>query len=114
MKNLLRTILAALLLTACIQAHAAEVWHTAYVTRVYPQPDGSVRLAFSSDHASCTNNSTPKWHFIVVGQNSVTADGLRAMHSIALTALAMERQVSIAFDDATASCYINRLQILEQ
>src|SRR5262245_55937437 len=105
MKNLLNAFWACCFASLAMPAFAAEVWHTAFVTRVYPQADGSVRLSFSTDHANCTNSSSPKWYFIVVGQNSVTADGLRSMHATALTALAMERQVSIAFDDSTATCY---------
>jgi len=101
------------MLGAAAQAYAAEVLHTAYVTRVYPQADGEIRLSFSSEHPNCTNTATPKWYFIKVGQNGVTADGLRAMHATALTALAMERRLTIAFDDSLSGCYINRLQILE-
>jgi hypothetical protein len=67
-----------------------------------------------TDHASCTSAASPDYYYITVGQNGVTADGLRAMHATALTAFAMERQVSIAFDNATANCYINRLIVLEQ
>lgn len=94
-------------------ANAAEVWHTAYLKRIYPTSTGSVTLIFMTDHANCTNANNPKYYTIAVGQNGVTIDGLRAMHSTALTAFAMERQVSIAFDDATSSCYINRLYVSE-
>jgi len=114
--NRLTSITLALFLLAIesFAAEAAEVWHTAYLKRVYPTADGSVRLSFVTDHATCTNADSPKVYYITVGQNGVTADGLRAMHSTALTAFAMERQVSIAFDNATANCYINRLIVLEQ
>ncbi len=115
MNRLTRTVFSLLLLgMGSIAANAAEVWHTAYLKRIYPTADGSVRLSFVTDHATCTNADNPKVYYITVGQNGVTTDGLRAMHSTALTAFAMERQVSIAFDNATANCYINRLIVLEQ
>lgn len=115
MNGLARIALGLIMLSlGSLAANAAEVWHTAYLKRVYPTADGSVRLSFVTDHATCTNADSPKVYYITVGQNGVTADGLRAMHATALTAFAMERQVSIAFDNATASCYINRLIVLEQ
>jgi hypothetical protein len=114
MKSVISIACGLLLGIGTLSAGAAEVWHTAYVKRIYPTADGSVRLSFVTDHATCTNADSPKVYYITVGQNSVTADGLKAMHATALTAFAMERQVSIAFDNATASCYINRLIILDQ
>ena len=114
MKSLVRGFLAATLISFAAQIQAAEVLHTAYVVRVFPQSDGSIRLSFAVDHANCTNAANPKSFFIVVGQNGVTADAARAMHVTALTAFAMERQLQIAFDDSTANCYINRIQLLDQ
>ena len=115
MNGLARIALGLVMLSlGSLAANAAEVWHTAYLKNVYPQANGSVILVFTTDQASCTNTNSPKYYSITVGQNSVTVDGLRAMHATALTAFAMERQVSIAFDNATANCYINRLIVLEQ
>lgn len=108
-----RAVAALMLSIVAFPVLPAEVWHTAYLQRVYPQADGKVLLAFTSDHAQCSYSSSPKYHAITVGQNSVTADGLRAMQSAALMAFAMGRQVSIAFDDATSNCYVNRLIIRE-
>lgn len=70
-------------------------------------------LAFTSDHARCSKANSPKFYYIASGQKNVTADGLRAMQAAALTAYAMGRQVSIAFDDATSCCYVNRLKVRE-
>lgn len=115
MKNAMRIVQGLVpLLFLGNSAIAAEVWHTAYLKYVYPQANGSVVLVFTADSASCTSPNNPKYYSITVGQNSVTVDGLRAMHATALTAFAMERQVQFAFDNATANCYITRLLVLEQ
>ncbi|MGH7926871.1 MAG: response regulator receiver protein [Candidatus Binatia bacterium] len=101
------------LIGVAMSAESAAVWHTAYVKLIMAEGEGTVRLAFTSEHPSCTNGGSPKWYYIKVGENSVTADGVRAMHATALTAFALERQVMINFDDSTTGCYINRLQLLE-
>lgn len=111
-KHLLALATAALAI-APLASLAANVTHQAYVTRVMAEADGTVRLSFATEAASCTNPNSPKFYIISVGQQSVTADGLRAMHATALTALTMERRLSIVFDNATTNCYVNRLQIIE-
>lgn len=99
------------LLLLCGVAHAAEVWHTSTLKRIYPLANGSIVLQFDSESASCTATTNPKYYNIVVGQNGVTTDGLRNMLAVALTAFSTGRSISIAFDDASPSCYVNRLQI---
>jgi hypothetical protein len=113
MRNPRKFLVAIALAAMPLVSLAANVTHQAYVTRVQVDADGTVRLSFATEAASCTNPNTPKYYIIAVGQQSVTADGLRAMHATALTALTMERRLSIVFDNATTNCYINRLQIIE-
>lgn len=99
---------------ANLPSQAAEIWHTSYLRWIYPQSNGSVVLVFTSDSTSCTSANNPDYYSIVVGQNGVTADGLRAMYATSLTAFAMGRQLQIAFDNSTSYCYINRLLTMEQ
>ena len=49
--------------------------------------------------------------YVTVNQNSVTADGAKKMYAIALLAFSTRATLVIAFDDATSSCYINRITI---
>lgn len=105
-----RTILVALALLT-VPAWSAEVWHTSRVAIIYPLADGPVGIMFHDDAASCTNTGSPKRHYLVVGQNSVTADGFERIYAAVLTALATGKSISIAFDDTTSSCYINRAML---
>lgn len=100
-----------LLALSTLPATAADVWHSGTITHVYPLAEGSVVVSMSSDSASCTSASAPDYYYIQVGQNGVTAEGLRNMLATVLAAFAMGKTVSINFSDATAQCYINRLVI---
>lgn len=90
---------------------AANVWHSARISSVYPQADGSVILLFDVDSSYCTHTGSPKYYNVVVGQNSVTAQGAQNIYSAALSAAALNKPVNFVFDDNTSSCYINRLSV---
>ena len=90
---------------------AANVWHQSVITHVYPQPDGGIVLSFATDAPTCTNASNPKYYYIKVGENGVTADGLKNMYALALTAAVAGQTVSFVFDDSTTGCYINRMSV---
>jgi len=93
------------------QSQAATAYVQSTVKFVYPQGDGSFVLGFVSDAGTCSNVNSPKYFYVVAGQNGVTADGLRAMLATALTAFATGSMLAAAFDDATANCYINRISV---
>ena len=90
------------------QAHAAT-WHSSTIKKIYPLGSGSVVLLFETDSPACTNGS--KYYYINVGVNSMTAEGRDALLSVALTAAATGKQVSINFDETSDSCDINRLSV---
>jgi hypothetical protein len=92
-------------------ALAANAYHGAQLKSVYPLSDGSFVLVFMTDTAACSSTNSPKYFYVTAGQNGVTADGVKNMLAAALTAFALEKLVYIAFDDATPSCYINRLSV---
>jgi len=95
---------------ASAQATERVIWNVT-LTQVYPLSNGDFVLAFSADAPNCTNTSVPKYLFVAVGQNGITAAGSVKMYAAALTAFSTGRTVDAAFDDATPSCYINRLTI---
>jgi hypothetical protein len=83
----------------------------ANVASVYPQGDGSVILTFTQDSQSCSASGNPKYFTVMSGQNGVASDGVKNILATALTALALGKPVSVVFDDATPSCYINRIAV---
>ena len=92
-------------------ALSAAQWHTAEIERVYPLAGDEVVIAFKTDSSHCSNGSSPKYHYITVGQNGVVAGALDRMFSTALAAATTGKQLIINFDDSTNKCYINRLLI---
>lgn len=92
-------------------ASAAPAWIQSTVKFVYPLGDGSFVLGFVNDAGTCTSTNSPKYFYVVAGQNGVTADGLKAMLATALTAFSTGSTLSASFDDATSSCYINRFSM---
>jgi hypothetical protein len=94
------------------ESRAAETWHTSTIKWVYPQADGAVVvLVFHADSAACSAQS-PKYHYAAVGQNGMTAEGLKLLAATALSAAAQGRTVSVAFDSASGGCYINRMLVV--
>jgi hypothetical protein len=92
---------------------AAESWHTSTIKHVYPRADGSFVLVFAVNAADCTNGNTGKYHYVTPTQNGMTDAGAAKIYAAALLAVAMEKSVQVAFDNATSSCHINRLLILD-
>ncbi|UTW46651.1 response regulator receiver protein [bacterium SCSIO 12696] len=90
---------------------ATPAWHTSKIKSVYPQANGRVVFTFVDDAPSCPNANSPKYHYLSVGDNGVTQEGLNNMLSVALTAAATGREVAINFDADTNGCQINRLLI---
>jgi hypothetical protein len=67
---------------------------------------------FHTDSSACTNANNPNYHYLIVGQNGMTADGLDRIYAAALAAAAAGKVVQAAFDDSTSNCYINRLSVI--
>jgi hypothetical protein len=93
-------------------SHAALSWVTSTVKWVYPQNDGSFVLAFTNDASTCTNTGVPKYFIVAAGFNAVTLEGVKAMLTTALTAYSTGSTLTVAFDDATSNCYINRFAMM--
>jgi len=92
-------------------AIAENVWFTGTVKSLYPTADGKIVVMLNEDSPQCTHPGNPKYHYIEVGQNSVTSEALTHMYSALLTAGTSKKTVSINFDKDSSACYINRLKI---
>ena len=90
---------------------AAEISLNATITTVYPLSDGSVIITFSAQSPSCTNGSSPKYHYISVGYNGVTQPGLKNLFAVAMLAFSTGKVVAVYFDDSTPNCFINRIYL---
>ena len=104
-------LLGILSLIAGHTAGAAEVWHSGTLKSVYPSANGDFVIIFDVDSASCTGGGPGKFHHVTVGQNGVTADGSKKIYALMLAAMMSRNPVSIAFDDSSGACYVNRASI---
>jgi hypothetical protein len=90
---------------------ATSYWHATNVKLIYPYSDASFVLAFTTDNAACTNAVSPKYYYVVVGTNGVTANLAKNILAVAMFAMSTEKQVSVLFDDATPYCYISAITV---
>lgn len=110
--RLKKFVLSSVLFAVVQNSYASDdVWHTAHVERVYPQGDGRFVLTFTKNSDTCPNTSTPKFHYVAVGQKGVTQEGMNQMFSTALSAAVSGRELTIVYDPTTNYCYIDRLLI---
>jgi hypothetical protein len=96
-------------LTLLRPAVAAEQWITSKIFAVYPLSNGNFVLIFNDDHPACTSTANPKYYYVSVGQNGITEEGRTALLAVATAAAASKSDVSVAFDDGTDACYVNRI-----
>jgi hypothetical protein len=111
--NLLQTLMGACVcVVSATNVGATERYHTSTLKSVYPQGNGDFVLVFDTDTTQCALASgSPKYQYVVVGQNGVNAEGSKKIYAAALSAVITRATVDIAFDDATVYCYINRLVV---
>lgn len=107
----IRSCVAALLILTSTPSFATEISFTSTLKFVYPLANGDFVLGFDTDPASCTGAGSPKYIYVSVGQNGMTAAGSAKLFAGAMTALVTRQMVSIAFDNATSYCYVNRLTV---
>lgn len=109
-----QTYLAGICLAAftCVSV-AAETWHTSTIKYLYPLADGTFVLVFDVNAPACTNTNTNKYHYVIPSQNGMTDEGARKIYAAALMAMATDKAVQFTFDDATSTCYINRLVVIK-
>jgi hypothetical protein len=106
-------ILVAVAGTSVLPSYAAEQTKISMISDVYPMANGSFVISLADEPTHCTSGSTPKRLTIKMRENNMTAEGARQMFAAALTALTSGVGVDVAYDDATSSCYVNRLRLYE-
>lgn len=95
-------------------AFSAERSHSGTLLQVYPLASGDFVVVFTVSPSNCSNASNPKYVYVAVGQNGMTTSGSAKVYAAAMSALVAGLPVNIAYDDATAFCYLNRLTVNAQ
>ena len=68
-------------------------------------------MVLDNDAPQCTGAGPGKYMWVGVGWNGMTDEGRKALYAAALPALATRVLVSINNDDATPSCWVNRISL---
>lgn len=110
MKPITASVAAALLLMATA-TFATERSYTSTLKYVYPVSSGDFIIVFDTDPTTCTATGPNKYLYVSVGQNGITATGSAKIYSAALAALYARGIVTVAFDDATTNCFVNRMTV---
>jgi hypothetical protein len=92
-------------------AHAAEHWISSTIKAVYTQSTGSFILVFNTQYGAPPCNSQPQYFYVTVGENGVTAEGVKSLLATSLAAASQHQTVEVAFDDTTSQCYVNRVWV---
>jgi hypothetical protein len=100
------------LLSCSMFAQAAEQWGASTVRSVYPMGNGNFVLQLMTDPPACPATSSPKYLWVSVGENGMTAEGAKALLATALAAMAMDKTIHVAFTDTSTNCYVNRLAVI--
>jgi len=93
-------------------AHA-DTLITSIITSVYPLSSGAFVLTISDEVPACQSTLSPKQFQVRVGMNGVTEASLRLIYAASLVAVAGGHTVTFGFDESSAQCYIDRLQIFK-
>ncbi len=110
--RLLIKIALTLQLAAPLTAGAAERWQAPTLNSVYPLGNGDFVILFDAESQSyCTASQPRRYYHVVVGQNGVNTEGAKQLYAAALLAMTTRLTVTLAFDDSTRYCYVNRLSV---
>ena len=110
-KRLLGIVLSCICPAVATSASAATAWYQGAVQLVYPLNDGSFVIGVPTTLSTCFSSGQGVYLYVTPGQNAVTLDGAKSMLATTLTAFAIARTISVAYDDSTSYCYVNRLLI---
>src|ERR1700741_790442 len=107
----IKLFMATLLLLGASTTFATERSHVSTLKFVYPFANGDFVIGLDTDPSTCTAAGTPKYLYVSVGQNGVTATGSSKLFAAAMAAFLAHSTVAAAFDDATSNCYVNRFSV---
>lgn len=98
-----------LVLGVAQSAAAADVTFISTIRTIDARADGKIVFTFHGESPNCLNASSPKYHYLAVGQNGLTPEGFRNAQATAMLALALGKSVQIHFDSQSSGCYISRI-----
>lgn len=101
------------LLSMTLPANATEQSFNSTLSKVWSLADGRIILQTSTSTALCGDTGSPQSYWIAPGQGSMTTDGLKNILAVAMTGVALGKTFGIHFDDATAYCYITKLEFID-
>jgi hypothetical protein len=108
-----RGLLGSAVLSLTTPVFAASVGHNAHLIRINSLGDGRVVLQFDVDNSACTDTNNPKGYYVAVGQNGVTADGLKNILATAMLTYSQGKMLSFYFDNSTAYCFVSQVTLID-
>ncbi len=109
-----RNTLINLIVTAVFSSSSMAIdyaWHTSTIKKLTMLNNGSFKIVLVDDSSQCSPLSGDDIFSVTVDESGVREEGRKHMLSTVLSAAAQGIKVSIAFDPASPSCYVNRLQM---
>ncbi len=100
-------IITLLMLTTISSVYAGESWHTSKIEKIYPLSTGDFVIIFTNPAEGCLHPNG--YHYVTINESGVTAEGIRNMLSVALTAGTTGKEITANFENTSATCPINRL-----
>ena len=88
-------------------SYAANTW-TGYkhITKIETGASGGFLITFDTSISSaCSNSSSDDRLYIYANQNSVTADGLKALLATTLSAFNAGKEINVLYDNSSSRCY---------
>lgn len=111
MKNVfLGLVMAGSTLFASADALAANVWKSAVgITGIMSLTDGGfIIFGAAASAQECTDG---KAFYVRANQNGQTSEGIKTSLALALTAFLTGKTVTLLYDNAYATCYVQVVQI---
>jgi hypothetical protein len=109
--RIIAAVAAALGLAAALDVNASIVTETSTIVRLSPLADGRYVIGVTGSFAGCDQSGSVRYLYITIGQSGVTADGAKNLIATALLAFSAERTISIAYDNSSAYCFVQSLNV---
>jgi hypothetical protein len=111
MKKFISTLIIISTLAITMTANAA--WITKKIRVIYPTSDGTIIFTlYDSANSECTNSTTAPYFYLREGVNGVTPQAAKNLYALALTSIAMNKSLSVHFDETSSFCYVDRISII--
>lgn len=104
----MKKLLVLLMLLISSAANAAT-WYSSEIKWIYPVSDGSFIITFKGETPNCSDPSN--YHYVKAGENGMTAEGVKVLLSVALSAATTGRKLAVNFDETSPICAVNRAYV---